>query len=66
MDRNLENEIAVSPWNYELNKAKLTYMMDGRWDQRASGKEYNSSSDCVVSVGGYMKKVCRLVYYSKR
>jgi hypothetical protein len=41
-------------------------MMDGGWDQRASGKAYNSSSGCVVSVGGYTKKVCELVYYSKR
>jgi hypothetical protein len=38
MEGNLENKIAVSHWNYELNKAKLTFMMDGGWDQRASRK----------------------------
>jgi hypothetical protein len=50
----------------ELNKAKLTLMMDGGWDQRASGKAYNSSSGRVVSVGPRTNKVCGLVYYSKR
>jgi hypothetical protein len=64
--KNLENEIAVSPWDTDLEKAKLTFMMDGGWDQRASGKAYNSSSGRVVSVGGYTGKVCYLVYYSKR
>jgi hypothetical protein len=33
---NLKNEIALSPMNDELKKAKLTLMMDGGWDQRAS------------------------------
>jgi hypothetical protein len=66
MKKNLENEIAESPWDYVLEKAKLTLMMDGGWDQRASGKAYNSSSGCVVSVGGCTQKVCFLVYYSKR
>jgi hypothetical protein len=40
MKHNLEYEIAVSPWNTVLDKAKLTLMMDGGWDQRASGKAY--------------------------
>jgi hypothetical protein len=66
MKKNLENEIAESPWDYVLEEAKLTLMMDGGWDQRASGKAYNSSSGCVVSVGGCTQKVCFLVYYSKR
>ena len=64
--RNLENEIALSPIDPVLNKAKVTLLMDGGWDQRASGKAYNSSSGRVVSVGGRTKKVCHLVYYSKR
>jgi hypothetical protein len=66
MNVNLENEIAVSPWNTVLEKAKLTLMMDGGWDQRAPSKVYSSSSGRVVSVGGYTKKVCFLVYYFKR
>jgi hypothetical protein len=67
MKKNLENEIAESPWDSVLEKAKLTLMMDGGWDQRASGKAYNSSSGHVVSAGGYTQKVCFLVYYySKR
>ncbi len=45
---NLQKEIALSPIDLELNKAKLTLMMDGGWDQRASGKSYNSSSGWVV------------------
>ena len=63
---NLQKEIALSPMDLELNKAKLTLMMDGGWDQRASGKAYNSSSGRVVSVGPRTNKVCGLVYYSKR
>jgi hypothetical protein len=66
MKKNLEKEIAESPWDAVLEKAKLTFMMDGGWDQRASGKAYNSSSGRVVSAGGYTNKVCYLVYYSKR
>jgi hypothetical protein len=41
-------------------------MMDAGWDQRASGKVYNSSSGQVVYVGPRTNKVCGLVYYSKR
>jgi hypothetical protein len=41
---NLKNEITLSPMKDELKKAKLTLMMDGGWDQRASGKAYNSAS----------------------
>ncbi len=63
---NLNNEIALSPKNDELKKAKLTLMMDGGWDQRASGKAYNSSSGRHVSVGARTNKVVALVYYSKR
>jgi hypothetical protein len=66
LKKNLENKIAVSPWDTVLEKAKLTFMMDGGWDQGASGKAYNSSSGRVVSVGGYTRKVCYLVYYSRR
>jgi hypothetical protein len=66
MKNNLKSEIAESPWDTVLKKAKLTFMMDGGWDQRASGKAYNSSSGCVVSVRGYTNKVCYLVFYSKR
>ncbi len=64
--KNLRDEIALSPMNNELQKAKLTLMMDGGWDQRASGKAYNSASGHHVSVGGQTNKVCALVYYSKR
>ena len=64
--QNLRYEIALSPMNNELQKAKLTLLMDGGWDQRASGKAYNSSSGRYVSVGGRTNKVCALVYYSKR
>jgi hypothetical protein len=63
---NLQNEIAASPMDLTLNKAKVTLMIDGGWDQRASGKAYNSSSGRVVSVGPRTNKVCGLVYYSKR
>jgi hypothetical protein len=66
MKNNLENGIAESPWDTVLKKAKLTFMMDGGWDQRASGKAHNSSSGRVVSVEGYTNKFCYLVYYSKR
>jgi hypothetical protein len=63
---NLSKEIALSPMNEELQQAKLTLMMDGGWDQRASGKAYNSASGRHVSIGGRTNKVCALVYYSKR
>lgn len=66
INQNLQNEIAVSPMDLTLKKAKVTLMMDGGWDQRASGKAYNSSSGRVVSVGPRTNKVCGLVYYSKR
>jgi hypothetical protein len=35
---NLQKEIALSPMDLELNKAKITLMMDGGWDQCASGR----------------------------
>jgi hypothetical protein len=63
---NLQKEIALSPMDLELNKAKLTLVMDGGCDQRASGKSYNSSPGRVVSAGPRTNKVCGLVYYSKR
>jgi hypothetical protein len=63
---NLRNEIALSPINKDLQKAKLTLMIDGGWNQRASGKAYNSASGHHVSVGGWTSKVCALVYYSKQ
>jgi hypothetical protein len=63
---NLQKEIALSPMDLELNKAKVTLMMDGGWDQPASRKAYNSSSGRVVSIGPRTNKVCGLVYYSKR
>jgi hypothetical protein len=50
MKKNLENEIAERPWDTVLEKAKLTFMMDGGWDQRASGKVYKSFSGRVVLV----------------
>jgi hypothetical protein len=50
----------------ELKKAKLTLMVDGGWDQRASGKAYNSASGRHVSLGARTTKVVALVYYSKR
>jgi hypothetical protein len=56
MKKNLENEISESQWDTVLEKAKLIFMMDGGWDQRASGKAYNSSSGRVVSAGGYKKR----------
>jgi hypothetical protein len=64
--QNLQNEIAVSPMDLTLNRAKLTLMMDGGWDQPASGKAYNTLSGRLVSVGPRTNKVCGLVYYSKR
>jgi hypothetical protein len=54
--KNLENEIAESPRDSVLKKAKLTLMTDGGGDQRASGKAYNSSSGHVVSIGGCMRR----------
>jgi hypothetical protein len=65
IEENLKKEIALSPMNKELQQAKLTLMMDGGWDQRASGKAYNSASGRHVSIGGRTNKVCALVYYSK-
>ncbi len=65
IDKNLQNDIAASPMDLTLNKARVTLMIDGGWDQRASGKAYNSSSGRVVSVGP-RTNVCGLVYYSKR
>jgi hypothetical protein len=63
---NLENEIALSPMNHDLKKAKLRLMMDGGWDHRASGMAYKSASGRHVSVGARTNKVVVLVYYSKR
>jgi hypothetical protein len=34
----LQKETSLSPMDLELNKAKATLIMDGGWDQRASGK----------------------------
>ncbi len=64
--QNLQNEIAVSEWDTILNKAKVTVCLDAGWDQRASGKAYNSASGRVVGVGGETKKVVALQYYSRR
>jgi hypothetical protein len=64
--KNLEDEIAVSPMNHTINRRGVALNMDGGWDQRASGKSYNSPSGRVVSVGGRTKKVCGLKYFSKR
>jgi hypothetical protein len=58
---NLQEEIALSPMDLERNKAKVTLMMDGGWDQQASGRAFNSSSGRVVSVGPLTNKVCGLV-----
>jgi hypothetical protein len=63
---NLQEEISLSSMDLELNKAKVALMMDGGWDQRASGRAFNSSSGQVVSAGPLTNKVCGLVYYSKR
>jgi hypothetical protein len=63
---NLQEEISLSPMDLELNKAKMTLMMDGGWNQRASGRAFNSSSGRLVSAGPLTNKVCGLVYYSKR
>jgi hypothetical protein len=63
---NLKNKIVLSPMNDKLKKAKLTLMMDGGWDQRASGKAYNSASRRHVSAEARTNKVVALVYYSKR
>ena len=60
LKENVDNENAISPVDPVLNKAKGTLMMDGGWDQHASGKAYNSSSGRLVSVGGKTKKVCYL------
>jgi hypothetical protein len=66
IEQNLRDEIALSLMKDDLQKAKLTLLMDRGWDQRASGKAYNSASGRHVSVGGRTNKVCALVYYSKR
>jgi hypothetical protein len=63
---NLKNEIALSPMNDELKKAKLTLLRDRGWDQRASGKAYNSASGRHVSVRAWTNKAVALVYYSKQ
>ena len=41
---NLEEEISLSPMDLALNRAKVVTGMDGGWDQRASGKSFNSPS----------------------
>jgi hypothetical protein len=51
--------------NDDLQKAKLALLMDGGWDQRASGKAYNSAAGRHVSVGGQTNKVCALVKCEK-
>jgi hypothetical protein len=66
LEQNLRDEIALSPIDPALDRAQVTLMMDGGWDQRASGKAYNSCSGRVVSIGARTNKVCYLVYYSKR
>ncbi len=66
IDKNLQDEIALSPMDTELKRAQVPLLMDGGWDKRGSGTSYNSCSGRVVSVGGRTKKVCYLVYYSKR
>jgi hypothetical protein len=66
IEQNLQDEIAVSEWDTVLKKAKVTMGVDAGWDQRASGKAYNSASGRVVGVGGETKKVIALQYYSKR
>ena len=66
MSDNLQEEARLSPMNTEVNRKKVTLCMDGGWDQRASGKAYNSASGRVVSARGKTKKVCHLIYYSKR
>jgi hypothetical protein len=52
VEQNLRDEISMSPMNADLRRYMITLMMDGGWDQRASGKAYNSNSGRVVSVGG--------------
>ncbi len=66
IEQNLQDEIAVSEWDTVLKKAKVTMGVDAGWDQRASGKAYNSASGRVVGVGGETKKVVALQYYSRR
>lgn len=66
IEHNLQNKIAVSEWDTLLKKAKVTVCLDAGWDQRASGKAYNSASGRVVGVGGETKKVIALQYYSRR
>jgi hypothetical protein len=66
MRENLQMEINASPMDETLNRKKITLAMDGGWDQRASGKAYNSASGRHVSVGVRTRKVCHLVYFSKR
>jgi hypothetical protein len=66
LEENMIAEIAASPLDPVLKRAMLTMLMDGGWDQRASGKAYDSCSGRVIGVGGITRKVCHLVYYSKR
>jgi hypothetical protein len=42
--QNLQEEISLSLMNTKLNRAKVTLMMDGGWDQRTSGKAKNTSA----------------------
>jgi hypothetical protein len=56
MKENLEMEINASPMDATLNRKKVTLGMDGGWDQRASGKAYNSALGRHVSVGVRTKK----------
>jgi hypothetical protein len=55
--QNLQNNIAISRKDMKLNRAKVTLMMHGEWDQRASGKAYNSTSERQVSqLGGEQER----------
>jgi hypothetical protein len=38
--KNLQDEIDLSPMNEEVMRRMLVLMMDGGWDQHASGKAY--------------------------
>jgi hypothetical protein len=39
IDQNLQDKVKVSPMEPMLNCVKVTLIMDGGWDQHASGRE---------------------------
>jgi hypothetical protein len=62
---NIENEKSLSEKDL-LGRSKLATNMDGAWNNRGSGKSYNSDSGHHLIVGNRTKKVIACHYMSRR